>query len=130
TASSTLGTQHNSAAESRRNAANAIPRKWLQHSMRLSLSSYPVEDATRKFLMSTSHESSPFRLHGRTALVTGGASGIGEATVKELVRAGAFVWIADINLPAAESLAAALGSSQAIALDVTNRDSIAAAAAN
>ena len=35
----------------------------------------------------------PFRLDGRLALVTGGASGIGEATAKELVRAGAFVWI-------------------------------------
>jgi 2-keto-3-deoxy-L-fuconate dehydrogenase len=46
-----------------------------------------------------------FSLEGRHALVTGGASGIGEATVKELVRAGAFVWIADINLDAAEELA-------------------------
>lgn len=70
-----------------------------------------------------------FRLDTRHALVTGGASGIGEATVKELVRAGAFVWIADINLPAAEALAAALGSSKAVALDVTNAESIAAAAA-
>ena len=52
------------------------------------------------------HPSEPFRLDGRHALVTGGASGIGEATVKELVRAGAFVWVADINLAAAEALAA------------------------
>ena len=29
-----------------------------------------------------------FRLEGRHALVTGGASGIGEATVKELVEPG------------------------------------------
>jgi NAD(P)-dependent dehydrogenase (short-subunit alcohol dehydrogenase family) len=69
----------------------------------------------------------PFRLDGRQALVTGGASGIGEATVKELVRAGAFVWIADINLPAAEALAKAVGSSEALPLDVTNPESIAAA---
>lgn len=66
-------------------------------------------------------------LSGRHALVTGGASGIGEATVKELVRAGAFAYIADINLPAAESLAAKVGSAQAIHLDVTSQDSIAAA---
>jgi len=68
-----------------------------------------------------------FSLEGRHALVTGGASGIGEATVKELVRAGAFVWIADINLPAAEELSRSLGSSQALHLDVTNPASIAAA---
>lgn len=71
----------------------------------------------------------PYRLEGRHALITGGASGIGESTVQELVRAGAFVWIADINLSAAEKLAAATGSSRAIHLDVTNRESIAAAAA-
>ncbi|HKF50043.1 MAG TPA: SDR family oxidoreductase [Terracidiphilus sp.] len=72
-------------------------------------------------------EPSPFRLDGRYALVTGGASGIGEATAKELVRAGAFVYIADINLAAAEALAARLGSSLGIALDVTNSGSIAEA---
>ncbi len=69
----------------------------------------------------------PFRLPNRRALVTGGASGIGEATVKELSRAGARVWIADINLPAAEALAAATPNSHAVHLDVTNPDSIAAA---
>src|SRR5579863_9123223 len=69
----------------------------------------------------------PFSLEGRHALVTGGASGIGEATVKELIRAGAFVWIADINLYAAEELAKSLGSSQALLLDVTSPESIASA---
>ncbi len=69
----------------------------------------------------------PFRLDNRIALVTGGASGIGEATVKELVRAGAFVWIADINLPAAEALAAGVSSAKALRLDVTNSDSSAEA---
>jgi 2-keto-3-deoxy-L-fuconate dehydrogenase len=77
----------------------------------------------------TLQKDSPFRLDGRHALVTGGASGIGEATVKELVRAGAFVWIADINLPAAEALATSFGSSQAVHLDVTSPQSIAAAVA-
>lgn len=70
---------------------------------------------------------SPFRLDGRHALVTGGASGIGEATVKELVRAGAFVWIADINLSAAKALALSFGSAKAIHLDVTSQESIAQA---
>jgi NAD(P)-dependent dehydrogenase (short-subunit alcohol dehydrogenase family) len=71
-----------------------------------------------------------FVLQGRHALVTGGASGIGEATVKELVRAGAFVWITDINLYAAEELARSVGSSQALHLDVTSPESIALAVAH
>ena len=73
--------------------------------------------------------SQAFSLRGRHALVTGGASGIGEATVKELIRAGAFVAIADINLSAAESLSTSLGSSQALHLDVTSPQSISAAVA-
>ena len=71
----------------------------------------------------------PFRLDGRHALVTGGASGIGEATVKELARAGAFVWVADINMAAAEKLAESIGSGRAVELDVTKRANVDAAAA-
>jgi NAD(P)-dependent dehydrogenase (short-subunit alcohol dehydrogenase family) len=74
-----------------------------------------------------SSQDNAFRLEGRHALITGGASGIGEATVKELVRAGAFVWIADINVPAAEALAGAVGSANALHLDVTSPASIDAA---
>lgn len=77
----------------------------------------------------TSVRDGAFRLDGRHVLVTGGASGIGEATVKELVRAGAFVWVADINVRAAEALASSLGSTKALHLDVTSIDSIAAAVA-
>ena len=71
--------------------------------------------------------SQPYRLEGRHAIVTGGASGIGEATVKELVRAGAFVWVADINRSAAEALAKSLGNSDTMHLDVTSPESISAA---
>lgn len=46
-----------------------------------------------------------FRLDGRVALVTGGASGIGLAYVEVLVGAGADVAIVDINLEAAENAA-------------------------
>src|SRR5271170_7576923 len=69
-----------------------------------------------------------FRLDNKQALVTGGASGIGEATCRELARAGAHVFVADINLEKAERLAANLAGAQAISLDVTSQDSIHAAA--
>ena len=39
----------------------------------------------------------PFRLDGKRALVTGGASGIGEAICRVFTEAGASVLIADIN---------------------------------
>ncbi len=78
--------------------------------------------------MSEMAKDGAFRLDGLHALVTGGASGIGEATAKELARAGAFVWIADINLTAAEALAATLGNAQAVRMDVTSAASIDAAA--
>ena len=68
-----------------------------------------------------------FRLEKLVALVTGGASGIGAATSRELARAGAHVLIADINLAAAEALASELPNARAIAMDVTDAASIAAA---
>jgi NAD(P)-dependent dehydrogenase (short-subunit alcohol dehydrogenase family) len=70
-----------------------------------------------------------FRLDKKRALVTGGASGIGEATCRELSRAGAHVFVADINLKKAEALAATLKNARAIHLDVTSVASIAAASA-
>lgn len=69
----------------------------------------------------------PYALNGRRVLVTGGASGIGAATAKELSRAGATVWIADIHAEAAEQLAASVPAAKALHLDVTSVDSIAAA---
>ena len=46
------------------------------------------------------------RLSGQTAFVTGGASGIGAATVRRLASEGARVIVADINTELAESVAA------------------------
>jgi 2-keto-3-deoxy-L-fuconate dehydrogenase len=69
----------------------------------------------------------PYRLDGKVALVTGGASGIGAATSRELVRAGAEVLIADLNLAAAQALAAELGRAKAIEMDVTRAASVEAA---
>lgn len=48
-------------------------------------------------------------LHGRRALVTGGASGIGAACARALAVAGARVTVADIDRAAAEELAADIG---------------------
>jgi 2-keto-3-deoxy-L-fuconate dehydrogenase len=68
-----------------------------------------------------------FRLENKIALVTGGASGIGAATCRELSRAGARVIIADLNHAAAQSLAKELPHARAVAMDVTDPISIAAA---
>ena len=65
-----------------------------------------------------------FRLDGKHALVTGGASGIGEATCKELARAGASVIVADLNLEKAQVLVASLPNAKAVYMDVTKADSI------
>ena len=49
------------------------------------------------------------RLEGKTALVTGGASGIGKSTVLELARCGAHVICADINSEKGAAVAAEAG---------------------
>jgi 2-keto-3-deoxy-L-fuconate dehydrogenase len=64
--------------------------------------------------------SQPFRIDGRRALVTGGASGIGESTCRVLAAAGATVYIADIDEPRAQALAAELPGAQALKCDVTD----------
>ncbi|MBV8630365.1 MAG: SDR family oxidoreductase [Silvibacterium sp.] len=69
-----------------------------------------------------------FRLDGKHALITGGASGIGEATCRELARAGAHVLVADINVDKARALATTLETAEALHLDVISEDSIRAAA--
>lgn len=67
---------------------------------------------------------------GRTAVVTGGGSGIGMGLAKELARQGARVAIADIIADNAEKVAAAIrvagGEAIAVACDVCERGSIAA----
>jgi NAD(P)-dependent dehydrogenase (short-subunit alcohol dehydrogenase family) len=64
------------------------------------------------------------RLEGRTAFVTGGASGIGAATAQRLASEGAQVVIADID--GADKVAADLGG-EAVETDVTDVASVRAA---
>jgi 3-hydroxyacyl-CoA dehydrogenase/3-hydroxy-2-methylbutyryl-CoA dehydrogenase len=60
-------------------------------------------------------------IKGKTAIVTGGASGLGAATIRRLHGKGANVVIADFNVQGGEALAAELGESAAFAkMDVTN----------
>ena len=74
-----------------------------------------------------------FDLSGKTALVTGAASGIGEATAHTLSRAGAFVYVADINGESGERVAAAIwtdgGEAEFIRLDVADHDACTSVAA-
>jgi 2-keto-3-deoxy-L-fuconate dehydrogenase len=71
-----------------------------------------------------------FGLNKKVALVTGGASGIGAATCRELDRAGAEVVVADLNFEAAKSLADQLKQGTALHMDVTDETSVKAAAAS
>jgi 2-keto-3-deoxy-L-fuconate dehydrogenase len=65
-----------------------------------------------------------FRLEGKVALVTGGASGIGEATCRTFAAAGAKVMIADINAGQAEQLRGELPDARAIGCDITDEASV------
>jgi 3-hydroxybutyrate dehydrogenase len=68
------------------------------------------------------------KLTGKSAIVTGAASGIGKAIAEGLAAQGASVAVADINLAAARKVAADICSSGAnalgIAMDVTNETEV------
>ncbi|MBX3421159.1 MAG: 3-hydroxyacyl-CoA dehydrogenase [Pirellulaceae bacterium] len=61
---------------------------------------------------------------GRTFLVTGGGSGLGGATARRLVAAGAKVVIADIQEQPGRRLAEELGAAQFVTTDVTDEASV------
>ncbi len=68
------------------------------------------------------------RIEGASALVAGGASGLGEATARMLVAGGAAVTIADLNAEKGAALAEELGpSADFVEADVTDEASMAAA---
>jgi 3-oxoacyl-[acyl-carrier protein] reductase len=65
------------------------------------------------------------RLTGKTAIVTGGASGFGEGIVKKFISEGANVMIADINEVAAINLSKSLGKqSEAFRTDVSQNSDV------
>jgi NAD(P)-dependent dehydrogenase (short-subunit alcohol dehydrogenase family) len=68
------------------------------------------------------------KIEGHAALVTGGASGLGEATARELARLGAKVAVLDVNMELAEKVAADIGG-VACQCDITSTDSVIAAEA-
>ena len=68
------------------------------------------------------------RFEGRTALITGGAGGIGAAVARRLASEGANVAIADLSLDAGEKIAAEIvaagGKAWAYTLDVASPDDV------
>ena len=73
-----------------------------------------------------------FRLDGKTALVTGAGSGIGEAIAHTLARAGARMYVTDRDTAGGERVTAAIGeaggSAEFMRLDVTDEADCARAA--
>ena len=65
-------------------------------------------------------------LNGISALVSGGASGLGEATAKELASAGATVVVADLNAERGEAVAKEIGG-VFVSTDVSQEDQVKAA---
>jgi 2-hydroxycyclohexanecarboxyl-CoA dehydrogenase len=68
------------------------------------------------------------RFESKTVVVTGGGGGIGGATCRRFAREGAKVAVYDMNLDAAERVAAAIrdegGQAQAFRCDITDRASV------
>jgi NAD(P)-dependent dehydrogenase (short-subunit alcohol dehydrogenase family) len=66
-----------------------------------------------------------FELTGQTAIVTGAATGIGEAIAHRLARAGATLAVADLNAEGAQAVASSIGGgSFGVAIDISRSDSV------
>jgi NAD(P)-dependent dehydrogenase (short-subunit alcohol dehydrogenase family) len=75
--------------------------------------------------MAAAENPTMFSLAGRTAIITGAATGIGEAIATRLAEAGATVAVIDLNLAGAEKVAAALpNGSFAVEADVAKAASV------
>jgi NADP-dependent 3-hydroxy acid dehydrogenase YdfG len=62
------------------------------------------------------------RYEGRTAVVTGGASGLGKAVAARIVAEGGQVSLWDLNADALAAAAAETGATHTVALDVADSD--------
>lgn len=71
----------------------------------------------------------PFSLSGKVAIVTGAASGIGAAIAEAFAARGARVALLDMNSDAVQARAATISGAHAVACDVTDSASVAAAVA-
>jgi NAD(P)-dependent dehydrogenase (short-subunit alcohol dehydrogenase family) len=67
------------------------------------------------------------RLSGKTALVTGSATGIGRGVADRFAREGARVIYADRDVPGAQAAAAAQPDARAVAMDISDESSVVAA---
>jgi NAD(P)-dependent dehydrogenase (short-subunit alcohol dehydrogenase family) len=66
----------------------------------------------------------PFRLDGKRVLVSGGASGIGEAICRVFSSAGASVYVSDINRAQCERVASELPDASAASCDVGDEQQV------
>jgi 3-oxoacyl-[acyl-carrier protein] reductase len=80
---------------------------------------------------SSQPQAGSFSFEGRTALITGGGRGVGEAVARELHAGGCKVAVSDMDLEGAQEVATSLDpsgeSAIAIALDVRSKDDFLAA---
>lgn len=63
------------------------------------------------------------RLSGKTAMVTGGAQGLGAEIARRFGAEGAFVFVCDVNEEAGKRTAQAIGQAEFLLLDVTSEAS-------
>ena len=114
-------------ARKRRSERNAAPVKAGAGS---GAGSGAVKSGAAEFGAAINPEERAAVVKNRIALVTGGAQGIGEEIVRNLAGAGAFVYIADMNLEGAAKLASEINAAEkrtaahAIAVNVCDEASV------